>query len=107
MDGEIRPTPNLTYPLVIEAAPSSKKRKKDAPKLIVVSAPFDEENERNGSLERKNDRTLLSLPSGENDFAVFEAEDENVQECVLLFDGKRFVLRHVERQVKAKKQIQG
>lgn len=114
------PTEGVTYPLKVE-----KKRKQSS--VIVIEAPFDEENtERRGTVEKKRDgRTLLSLPkgyngvaaidfgltsfvsSGEREFVTFEAEDYDCDELLLLFDGKSFVLRPVTRRVKAVREIPG
>ncbi len=90
----------FSYPLTIE----SKKRKQT---LVMVEAPFEPKNNRKGLLEKKPDgRTVLSVPEGGGTFVVYEAEDSKPEcECVLLFDGSRFWLKQVTREVRAKREL--
>ncbi len=94
----------FAYPVTIE----SKKRKvADQKPLVVVEAPFERGNNRKGLLEhRDGGRTVLSVPEGGGTFATYEAEEVRPEdEYLLLFDGTRFWLRRVAREVRAKREL--
>jgi hypothetical protein len=99
-----RITDGFSYPVSIE----SKKRKlTDHKPLVLVEAPFEPGNKRKGLLEqREGGRTVLSVPEGGGTFATYEAEDVRPDdEYLLLFDGSRFFLRRVTREVRAKREL--
>ena len=62
------------YPLVVE------KRRKTEAGLVAVEGPFEEGNERRATLEKRESRSLLTLPKGKTEFVSFVAEEKDDEE---------------------------
>ena len=83
-----------------------KKRRPNKP-LVVLDAPFEENNARHGSVTIKEDGSALwSIPEGVSAFLEYGGKKSDCEkELVLIFDGSKFTLRSIAGELVARQRL--